>query len=1231
MTLRLPNRIAENIANFTGRTWLLPQLLEWFEQTSDRMFILQGEPGTGKSMIAAWLAGAGREPTDVEATFQLKQIRSQVMAVHFCIEASGSIAPKSFAQNIAEQLTRNVEGFGDALATTLDDQVKIIGEVNAGQIEAGGSATGVHIERLDLGALSDELSFDRVFRAPLNKLYETGFGAPMILLIDALDEAATYTGSSTIVRLLARLTDLPDSVRILVTTRSDPRVLKHYRKVTPFDLIEDAPDNEEDVRLYAFERLAELDRELRNKLADRITQGAEGNFLYTHLVLDDLLIRKPDIPDLDALTLPKGLSGLYHDFLNRELGYDEDRWYNYFKPVLGLVAVAQGDGLFHTQIASIIGKEVEQSLRICKQYLDGNFPDGPFRHFHRSFADFLLEDEENIDYHIDAASMHRQVADYYLSQYADKWFECDEYGLRELPAHLIGAGLVEEMRGLLCDFNWLSAKLEATDVNALISDYDFLIGDPAGHRIQNSIRLSAHVLAQDNSQLAGQLVGRLMTAENPKVLELLDQAMQWKAASWLRPLMPTLTAPGGPLLFTLKGHTEMVNTVAVTEDGHFAVSGAGSNYSTTTSTDNTLKVWDLESGSALRTLHGHTGHVLAVQIVEATSGRLVISASGDQTVKVWDLESGTECRTLWVDNALSAMAATPDGQSVLVATTLKAASSGHEDCILSVRDLETGAERFALHGHMGKINAITVTPDGLYAISASSDHSLIVWDLENESMLYRLEGHADPVTAVAVTPDRRRLVSGSSEFFSKFGTIKVWDLESGKNLATLKGHRSAVQALAVTPDGRYAIVAPPYQESYVSIHDRILKMWDLETDVERLTLCDHERWVNAIAITPDGQCAISASMDHTLKVWNLNSEADERLFQPHPDEITAVAITPDGKRVLSGSGHIYNPCEIKIWDLEQIREVGSLKGHERRVTQIEVTRSGRYAVSASYDQTVKVWDLETDTEVVSLGRHSTYVNAVAVAPDEQQIVSASGWGLAGDVYVWDIRSERQLLKFLGSNVFGLAITPDGQRAIAGTVDGYLYVWEIQSGKEVAILGGHSNKVTSVALTSDGRSAVSGAVDGTVKLWDIRSGQDPLELLLNKHPELAVKLFLFDEKMEEKERLKLRQELLENLPEFFTKNAFQKALQKNTLYLKESRSLTGHTGGIHSVDIAPDGQRAVSASDDHTLKIWDTQTGLCIATFSGESPLLSCALAPDGVTIIAGDNTGRLHILRLEGE
>jgi WD40 repeat protein len=76
------------------------------------------------------------------------------------------------------------------------------------------------------------------------------------------------------------------------------------------------------------------------------------------------------------------------------------------------------------------------------------------------------------------------------------------------------------------------------------------------------------------------------------------------------------------------------------------------------------------------------------------------------------------------------------------------------------------------------------------------------------------------------------------------------------------------------------------------------------------------------------------------------------------------------------------------------------------------------------------------------------------------------------------------------------------------------------------------------------------------------------------------------------------------------------------------TLEGHTNWVRAVAVTPDGRRAVSASDDRTLRLWDLESGKEIVTFTGESGMDSCAIAPDGQTIIGGDESGRVHFLRL---
>ena len=69
----------------------------------------------------------------------------------------------------------------------------------------------------------------------------------------------------------------------------------------------------------------------------------------------------------------------------------------------------------------------------------------------------------------------------------------------------------------------------------------------------------------------------------------------------------------------------------------------------------------------------------------------------------------------------------------------------------------------------------------------------------------------------------------------------------------------------------------------------------------------------------------------------------------------------------------------------------------------------------------------------------------------------------------------------------MAVTPDGQRAVSASWDNTLKVWDLDSGRELRTLEGHSDSVNGVAVTPDGKRAVSASWDNTLKVWDLESG------------------------------------------------------------------------------------------------------------------------------------------------
>nr|WP_322679923.1 hypothetical protein [Nostoc sp. DedQUE03]MDZ7975327.1 hypothetical protein [Nostoc sp. DedQUE03] len=246
--------------------------------------------------------------------------------------------------------------------------------------------------------------------------------------------------------------------------------------------------------------------------------------------------------------------------------------------------------------------------------------------------------------------------------------------LGQYPEKQLKAGNSVIYYQTLTDFDFISLKNQYSKfgIEALVRDYA-LIEEPEILEkleedekleteqvktlkfIQRALQLSAHVLNKDQTQLVGQLWGRLQSFPQPEIQQILADAAQSKSEiPRFRPITASLTTPGGSLLRTLTGHNGSVSAVAIAPDGKTAVSA---------SNDNTLKQWDLQTGKEISTLTGHNGYVNAVAI--APDGKTAVSASSDNTLKQWDLQTGKEISTFIGDSPINCCAVSPNGLTII--------------------------------------------------------------------------------------------------------------------------------------------------------------------------------------------------------------------------------------------------------------------------------------------------------------------------------------------------------------------------------------------------------------------------------------------------------------------------------------------------------------------------------------------------------------------------------------
>lgn len=342
----------------------------------------------------------------------------------------------------------------------------------------------------------------------------------------------------------------------------------------------------------------------------------------------------------------------------------------------------------------------------------------------------------------------------------------------------------------------------------------------------------------------------------------------------------------GRELRTFTGHSAFVKGVAISADGRLAVSG---------SYDNTIKVWDISSALALSDANGyadmpmerelraptqHRGGINGVAL--SADGRLALSASRDQTIKVWDVQTGCAVTTLnGHSQSVTAVALSADG---------RVAISGSNDRTLKVWDIQTGRELRTLTGHSDFVKSVAMSADGRIAASLVTG-GVIIWELET-GRKHRLIKAYSKVDCIALSVDGRLAISASGQ------TIKVWDVRTRRKLCSITVDGRFADHLALSADRRVAVSAS--NDGTLKMWD-IPSVLNAKptTESRQRTFAGHRDIVEGIVLNADGRMAISVSKDKSIKVWDLAAGRYIASFLADAN-LSCCAISADGKTFVAG-------------------------------------------------------------------------------------------------------------------------------------------------------------------------------------------------------------------------------------------------------------------------------------------------------------------------------------------
>ena len=284
------------------------------------------------------------------------------------------------------------------------------------------------------------------------------------------------------------------------------------------------------------------------------------------------------------------------------------------------------------------------------------------------------------------------------------------------------------------------------------------------------------------------------------------------------------------------GHDRDVNTVALSSNGAIIASG---------SDDDTINIWNAQTGELLSTLEGHKRRVNSVKI--APDGYTVISGSDDRTVRIWNAQTGELLRTLeGHGGGVNSVAIALDGRTVV---------SGSSDNNILVWDWINWELKAIIEGHGGGVNSVAIASDGRTVVSGGEDNNIMIWDLNTLNLNATLQGHEKGVNSVAIASDGRTVVSGSSD-----RTIKIWDWTTWELKLTIEGHESRVNTVLISSDGNTI---------FSGSDDRSIRAWNMgDGELANIFQDPNSEKVYDFATSTNEQIIVGGISDQSIRIWH---------------------------------------------------------------------------------------------------------------------------------------------------------------------------------------------------------------------------------------------------------------------------------------------------------------------------------------------------------------------------